>query len=74
MNKTLNSLPRRQMLAGSASALAAAGLATFTRGAAAAGETPVASATPKPLPKAARLVSMVVLLCTMTLAGSFQFT
>ena len=38
------------MLAGSASALAAAGLATFTRGAAAAGETPVASATPKPLP------------------------
>ena len=50
MNKTLNSLPRRQMLAGSASALAAAGLATFTRGAAAAGETPVASATPKPLP------------------------
>jgi len=46
MNKTLNSLPRRQMLAGSASALAAAGLATFTRGAAAAGETPVASATP----------------------------
>lgn len=37
MNKTLNSLPRRQMLAGSASALAAAGLATFTRGAAAAG-------------------------------------
>ncbi|MGV1446139.1 molybdopterin-dependent oxidoreductase, partial [Klebsiella pneumoniae] len=50
MNKTLNSLPRRQMLAGSASALAAAGLATFTRGAAAAGETPVATATPKPLP------------------------
>lgn len=50
MNKTLNSLPRRQMLAGSASALAAAGLATFTRGAAAAGETPVASTTPKPLP------------------------
>ena len=38
------------MLAGSASALAAAGLATFTRGAAAAGETPVASAAPKPLP------------------------
>ena len=57
MNKTLNSLPRRQMLAGSASALAAAGLATFTRGAAAAGETPVASATPKPLPACATPVS-----------------
>ena len=27
-----------------------------------------------PLPKAARLVSMVVLLCTMTLAGSFHAT
>ena len=53
MKETLNSLPRRRLLAGSASALAAAGLATFARGAAAAGETPVATAataTPKPLP------------------------
>lgn len=53
MTETLTSLPRRHLLAGSASALAAAGLASFTRGASAAGETPVAavtSATPKPLP------------------------
>ncbi len=50
MNKTLKSLPRRQLLAGSASALAAAGLATFARGASAAGETPVAAATARPLP------------------------
>ena len=50
MKQTLNFLQRRQLLAGSASAVAAAGLATFARGAAAAGETPVASATLKPLP------------------------
>lgn len=44
MNETLASLPRRHLLAGSASALAAAGLATFARGAMA------QTAAPKPLP------------------------
>jgi len=50
MNPTPTSLPRRHLLAGSASALAAAGLAGFTRLAGAAGETPATGATPKPLP------------------------
>ncbi len=50
MNDSPSSLPRRHLLAGSAGALAAAGLATFTRGAAAAGETPVAGGAAKPLP------------------------
>ena len=47
------SLQRRRMLAGSAAAFAAAGLAGWSRGAAAAGETPApaaAAAAPKPLP------------------------
>ncbi|CAD5370153.1 Sulfite oxidase [Rubrivivax sp. A210] len=46
MKPDLASLPRRHLLAGSASALAAAGLATFARGAAA----QTAAAAPKPLP------------------------
>ncbi|WP_137920355.1 sulfite oxidase [Hydrogenophaga sp. 2FB] len=52
MNPQPTSLPRRQLLAGSGAALAAAGLAGFGRTAAAAGETPapaVAGAA-KPLP------------------------
>ncbi len=56
MNKSPASLPRRHLLAGSGAALAAAGLAGFSRGAVAAGETPAAAspaaagAAPKPLP------------------------
>ncbi len=50
MDKTLRSLPRRRLLAGSASAVAAAGLASFTRVAAAAAETTAAATTAKPLP------------------------
>ena len=52
MNETPNSLPRRHLLVGSASALATLGLASWTRSAAAAGDTPaaVAATGPKPLP------------------------
>jgi len=44
------SLPRRRLLAGSASALAAAGLATFHQGARAQGAAPAAAPAAKPLP------------------------
>jgi sulfite dehydrogenase len=49
MNETPTSLLRRHLLAGSATALAAAGLASFARSAIAAGETTIAN-TARPLP------------------------
>lgn len=49
MSQELPSLPRRQLLAGSGAALAAAGLAGLGRPAAAA-DAPAAAAAPKPLP------------------------
>ena len=53
MNETPTSLPRRQLLAGSATALAAAGLSGFARSAIASGETTTATTTAttlRPLP------------------------
>lgn len=53
MRQEATDLRRRHLLAGSGAALAAAGLATWSRGAAAAGDTPppvVVGAAPKPLP------------------------
>jgi len=49
MNDTPNSMPRRHLLAGGATAVATAGLASFARSAVAAGETST-SATARPLP------------------------
>ena len=49
MNENPTSLPRRHLLTGSATALAAAGLASFARSAIAAGETTIAT-TSRPLP------------------------
>ncbi len=65
MNEPLTSLPRRQLLAGSASALAAIGLAGFTRGAVA--QAAVAAAKPLPTYVAWKDASSVIVHSSTTI-------